>query len=56
MSKEKWQDLEILKMKHIELDHKIKAGHSNFIDDVELSKMKKQKLIIKEMIENLQGK
>mgnify|MGYP001188617915 FL=1 len=50
------QDLEMLKMKHIELDHKIKAGHSNFIDDIELSKMKKQKLVIKERIEKLQGK
>ena len=50
------QDLEMLKIKQIKLDHKIKAGHRNLIDDIELSKMKKQKLVIKERIEKLQGK
>jgi len=46
-------DIEMLKLKHIELDHKIKEGYTHFLNDSDLTKMKKQKLILKEHIEKL---
>jgi hypothetical protein len=48
-------EIERLKIKHIELEHKIKAGHSHFLSDTDLTKLKKEKLYIKEKIEKLKG-
>lgn len=48
--------LESLIKRHRDLDLKIKDGYSNYLDDAHLKKMKQEKLMIKQQIENLQKK
>ena len=49
------EEIERLKIKHIELDHKIKSEYSTYAPDVKLQKLKKEKLKIKERIEKLKA-
>ena len=45
---------ELLKVKHRNLDNDIKKGHSRYINDNDLKKMKVEKLKIKEQIQQLE--
>jgi len=45
--------LESLKTKHRELDDQIKKGYTNYLSDTSLTKMKLQKLQLKDQIEKL---
>jgi hypothetical protein len=44
-----------LENRHKELDESIAWGYSFYLDDTDLSKMKKEKLFIKEEIEKLRA-
>lgn len=50
------RDLEQLIVRHRELDEKIKEGYTDYLDDVSLTKMKQEKLHIKDQIERLKQK
>jgi len=43
--------IEALKVRHRDLDEKIKQGYSFYLDDSSLTKMKQEKLHIKDQIE-----
>ena len=47
------QNIRALEEEHLILDSQIKEGHSQFINDTDLSKMKFQKLNLKREIETL---
>jgi len=54
MSKEKLRNhIRNLEEEHLILDSQIKENHSNFVNDLDLSKMKYQKLQLKREIETL---
>lgn len=46
--------LESLKLKHKELDNKIKEGYTTYINDEHLHKMKMEKLMLKDQIKILE--
>lgn len=50
------QNLDELLARHRELDEKIKEGYTDYLDDTSLSKMKQEKLHIKDQIERLKKK
>lgn len=54
MSSKEINHLEALKIKHRELDEQIKVGYSSYIADSNLSKLKQEKLYIKEKIVELE--
>lgn len=54
MSSKEINHLEALKTKHRELDEQIKVGYSSYIADSNLSKLKQEKLYIKEKIVELE--
>jgi len=45
--------IQALKVKHRELDEQIQNGYSVYLDDQFLTKMKQEKLYIKDLIEKL---
>ena len=49
-------ELEELQLKHRELDQAIQEGYSRYMDDVELHKMKQEKLQLKDRIQELMEK
>ena len=54
MNKEKlFKHIRNLEEEHLILDSQIKENHSNFVNDLDLSKMKYQKLHLKREIETL---
>jgi hypothetical protein len=54
MNKEKlFKHIRNLEEEHLILDSQIKENHSNFVNDLDLSKMKYQKLQLKREIETL---
>ena len=54
MSKEKLRNhIRNLEEEHLILDSQIKENHSHFVNDLDLSKMKYQKLQLKREIETL---
>ena len=54
MNKEKLRNhIRNLEEEHLILDSQIKENHSNFVNDLDLSKMKYQKLQLKREIETL---
>ena len=54
MSKEKlFNHIRNLEEEHLILDSQIKENHSHFVNDLDLSKMKYQKLQLKREIETL---
>ena len=54
MNKEKLRNhIRNLEEEHLILDSQIKENHSNFVNDLDLSKMKYQKLQLKKEIETL---
>lgn len=57
MSKEKLRNhIRNLEEEHLILDSQIKENHSRFVNDLDLSKMKYQKLQLKREIETLKQK
>lgn len=44
-----------LEQRHKELEYNIAWGYSNYLNDVDMGKMKKEKLMIKDQIENLKA-
>ena len=56
MSDKELSHLEQLEMKHRELDNKIREGYTNYLADENLTKMKQQKLLLKQQIEELKKK
>jgi len=50
------KDLDQLIARHKDLDLKIKEAYTYYLDDASLSKMKQEKLAIKDEIEKLQKK
>lgn len=46
-------ELEELEQVHQTLDKNINRGYTNYMDDIDLSKMKQQKLIVKRSIEKI---
>lgn len=49
-------DLEVLKQQHADLDRKIKEGHSHYLDDMYLQKMKHEKLTLKRKISEYESR
>lgn len=47
--------IKVLESRHKELDKNIQRGYSNYIDDSSLTKMKQEKLKIKDQIEKLKN-
>ena len=47
--------IKILESRHRQLDGDIKRGYSSYIDDASLTKMKHEKLHIKDQIEKLKN-
>jgi hypothetical protein len=57
MNKEKlFKHIRNLEEEHLILDSQIKENYSNFVNDLDLSKMKYQKLLLKKEIETLKQK
>jgi len=57
MNKEKlFNHIRNLEEEHLILDSQIKENYSHFVNDLDLSKMKYQKLILKKEIETLKQK
>jgi hypothetical protein len=57
MNKEKlFKHIRNLEEEHLILDSQIKENHSHFVNDLDLSKMKYQKLQLKREIETLKQK
>jgi hypothetical protein len=48
-------ELEELEQVHQTLDNQIVRGYTNYMDDLDLSKMKQQKLIVKRSIEKIRN-
>jgi hypothetical protein len=44
-----------LEERHKELEYNIAWGYSNYLHDADMGKMKKEKLMIKDQIENLKA-
>jgi hypothetical protein len=42
-----------LEERHKELEYEIAWGHSNYLNDADMAKMKKEKLLIKDELESL---
>lgn len=55
MSDKELSHLEQLKLKHRDLDKKIKEGYTSYLSDDSLYKMKQQKLMLKDEIERLEN-
>jgi hypothetical protein len=53
MNQQQADKLAELEARHKELDENIAWGYSFYQDDVDMSKMKKEKLIVKEQIESI---
>ena len=49
-------ELAELEQIHQRLDENIKRSYTNYVDDLDLSKMKQQKLIVKRSIEKVRNK
>jgi hypothetical protein len=47
--------LDALKRRHQSIDAQIQEGYSNYVADQELTKMKQEKLIIKQQIEQIEN-
>ena len=47
--------LDALKRRHQSIDAQIEEGYSNYVADQELTKMKQEKLIIKQQIEQIEN-
>jgi hypothetical protein len=47
--------LAALKRRHQSIDAQIQEGYSNYVADQELTKMKQEKLIIKQQIEQIEN-
>jgi hypothetical protein len=47
--------LDALKRRHQAIDAQIQEGYSNYVADQELTKMKQEKLIIKQQIEQIEN-
>ena len=50
------KDIERLMSRHRELDTKIKEAYTDYLDDASLSKMKQEKLHVKDQIEVYKAK
>lgn len=55
MSDKELSHLEQLKLKHRDLDKKIKECYTSYLSDDSLYKMKQQKLMLKDEIERLEN-
>ena len=44
-----------LEQRHQELEYNIAWGYSNYLNDVDMGKMKKEKLMLKDQIEKLKA-
>ena len=49
------ETLEQLQQRHTELEYNIAWGYSNYLNDADMGKMKKEKLVLKEKIEKLKN-
>jgi len=56
MSDKELSHLEELEKKHRELDKKIKEGYTSYLSDESLTKMKQEKLQLKDQIERMRKK